>query len=219
MSTSWMRNRYLVLWAQIRRIRCCAKQLGTAVPRLFVAIRLPDTFKSTLRELQSGLSNARWLQEDGLHLTLAFIGETDLAVQHRIEAELGSVTAPALNVELHKIGCFPPRGAPRVLWVGVEPMTELAAIAESVRSALRRADIVPERRKFMPHVTLARFRRPPPGADLKRYLAACSAFRTHQGTVASFQLFSSDLQTSGAHYSIEKNYLLTDARRESCDPA
>ena len=185
------------------------------MPRLFVAIRLPDTFKSTLSELHSGLSNARWLQEDGLHLTLAFIGETDLAVQHRIEAELGAVTAPALKVELHKIGCFPLRGAPRVLWAGVEPMTELAALAESVRSALCRADLTPERRKFMPHITIARFRKPPTRAKLNGYLAAFSSFRTPAADINSFHLFSSDLQPTGAHYRIEKTFSLTGAQCEN----
>ena len=129
--------------------------------------------------LQSGLRNARWLTEDGLHLTLAFIGEVDGSMQPRIEAALAGVTAPALRAELHGIGCFPPRGAPRVLWIGASPKSELVLLAQAVRRALGRAGLTLERRRFMPHVTIARFRRPPPPAELERYFGAtpCSGRR------------------------------------------
>ena len=97
-------------------MRHWVKQPGTAVPRLFVAIRLPDPLKVTVRALQSGLANARWLKADSLHLTLAFIGEVEDATQHRIEAALSTVTAPLLNMETARARALPPaRGAPRAL--------------------------------------------------------------------------------------------------------
>ena len=94
-------------------------------------------------------------------------------------------------------------------------MTELAALAESVRSALCRADLTPERRKFMPHITIARFRKPPTRAKLNGYLAAFSSFRTPAADINSFHLFSSDLQPTGAHYRIEKTFSLTGAQCEN----
>ena len=179
------------------------------MPRLFVALQLPEPLAQAVRELQSGLRDARWLTEDGLHLTLAFIGEVDGSARHRIETALGSVTAPALRMELHGLGCFPPRGAPRVLWTGASPKTELVSLAQAMRRALGRAGLAPERRRFMPHVTIARFRRPPPDAELARYLGARSLFRTTPADVASFHLFSSVLRTSGARYTIETTFSLT----------
>ena len=185
------------------------------MPRLFVALQLPEPLAQAVRELQSGLRSARWLTEDGLHLTLAFIGEVDGSARHRIETALGSVTAPALRMELHDLGCFPPRGAPRVLWTGASPKTELVSLAQAVRRALGRAGLTPERRRFTPHVTIARFRHPPPGAELARYLGARSLFRSSRADVASFHLFSSMLRSSGARYTIETTFPLQGATRRT----
>lgn len=174
--------------------------------RLFVALRLPDSLCGAVRQLQFGLRNARWLDEDSLHLTLAFIGEVDDSAQRRIEDALAHVTARTFRMELHGLGCFPPRGAHRVLWTGASPGEELASLARGVRRAIERAGLTPERRRFTPHVTIARFRRPPPSSDLQAYLGAHSLFRTSPADIASFHLFSSTLRSSGAQYTIEATY-------------
>ena len=183
------------------------------MPRLFVALQLPDSLEQDVGALQSGLRSARWLSEDALHLTLAFIGEVDGSAVRRIEAALGTVTAPVLRMELHGLGCFPPRGAPRVLWTGASPKDELVALAGTVRRALGRAGVTPARRKFMPHVTIARFRRPPSPGEMERYLVSRSLFRTPPVEVAAFHLFSSVLRPSGARYTIEATIPLTEASR------
>lgn len=188
------------------------------MPRLFVALQLPDPLRQAVCGLQYGLRNARWLDEDGLHLTLAFLGEVDNSAQRRIEDALGTVTAPALRMALHGLGCFPPRGAPRVLWTGASPKSELASLARAVRRALERMGLTPERRKFTPHVTIARFRGPPSPTELERYIGTHSLFRTTDADVVSFHLFSSVLRASGARYTMETTFPLTDASFERCGP-
>ena len=178
------------------------------MPRLFVALQLPEPLRQAVGELQLGQRNARWLDEDDLHLTLAFLGEVDGSAQHGIEGALDTVAAPALRIALHGLGCFPPRGAPRVLWTGASPRAGLTSLARSVRRALERAGSTPERRKFTPHVTIARFRGPPSRTELERYLAAHSLFRTAEADVASFHLVSSVLRSSGARYTIETTFPL-----------
>ena len=181
------------------------------MPRLFVALGLPEPLREAVRELQSGLRNARWLQEDGLHLTLAFIGEVDNSTKQQIEVALGTVQAPPLPMALHGLGCFPRQGAPQVLWTGALPKAELASLAEAVRRTLPSAGVTPERRNFLPHVTIARFRQPPPNAELKRYLGTFEQFRSCRAEVSSFHLFSSRLRQSGAQYRIETTYPLAAA--------
>ena len=168
----------------------------------------PRSLTQAVGDLQLGLRDARWLDPDGLHLTLAFIGEVDRSAQARIEIALDGVEAPALEVELHGIGHYPLRGSPRVLWVGASPARELGALAASVRRALARAGYPPERRKFAPHVTIARFRRPPPAPALQDYLGTFSLFRTPAVEVGSFRLLSSRLLPSGARYTTEADYPL-----------
>ena len=189
------------------------------MPRLFVALQLPDPLRQAVHGLQHGLREARWLDEHALHLTLAFVGDVDGSVQRRIEDALGDVTAPALHLELHGLGCFPPRGAPRVLWTGASPKTGLVSLARTVRRAIGRAGPTPERRKFMPHVTIARFRRPPPSPELERYLGTHSLFRSASAGVGAFHLFSSMLRSSGARYTIEATFPLADAPPGGRHPA
>ena len=178
------------------------------MPRLFVALDLPPELKAAARSLQSGLRNARWLDEDALHLTLAFIGEVDGPVVERIEDALAEVEADSIPLELYGLGCSPGRGAPRVLWTGASPKAELAALANAVARALRRAGVALKRRRFNPHVSLVRFRRPPPAVDLARYLAFHSLFRSPVCEVSEFHLYSSILHPSGARYTIEATFPL-----------
>ena len=176
------------------------------MPRLFVALELPEVLKEAIGTLQVGLRDARWLDADALHLTLAFIGEVDGAAGRRIEEALSRVEAPPVEVELHGLGHFPLRGSPRVLWTGASPAAELGALATAVRRALARAGYPPERRKFAPHVTIARFRRPPPPPALQGYLGTYALFRTPAVPVASFRLLSSVLRPSGARYAIKADF-------------
>ena len=186
--------------------------------RLFVALEVARPLRQAIRKLQYGLRGARWLDEDDLHLTLAFIGEVDGSAQRRIETALGDVTTPSFRMELHGLGHYPPRGVPRVLWTGASPKVELGALAQAVRRALGRAGLILERRRFSPHVTIARFRRPPSRAGLERYLGTCSLFRTAPADVTSFHLFSSVLRPAGARYTMEAAFPLTGAPPGGRDP-
>jgi 2'-5' RNA ligase len=60
---------------------------------------------------------------------------------------------------LGRLGAFPPRGVPRVLWLG--PATEVAqlsALAGECRTVLRGAGFDVESRQYHPHCTLGRVR-------------------------------------------------------------
>ena len=176
--------------------------------RLFVGLDLPDALKEAVAELQLGLPGARWMGAEGLHLTLAFIGEVDGAVLRRIVDTLAGVQSSGLNVSLHGLGHFPPRGPLRVLWTGASPARALASLSHGVRRALADAGFPTERRKFTPHVTIARFRHPPPPPALQAWLKAHALFRTPAVPVASFCLFSSRLCSSGARYTVEAEFPL-----------
>src|SRR3546814_2415623 len=78
--------------------------------------------------------------------------------------------------------------------------------------AVQRAGQPPEKRKFKPHVTLARFKSHP-GGRLESYFAVRSLFRAPPFEVADFTLFSSYLAHEGAIYSPEAVYPLRTDRR------
>src|SRR3954451_21826873 len=98
-----------------------------------------------------------------MHLTLAFIGDTTEDRAAAIGAAIrGDVPAAPFEMTFGGLGVFPPRGAPKVLWLGVvageSPAVQLHAV---VVTRLAAVGVVPERRCFRPHLTPARWRQGP----------------------------------------------------------
>jgi RNA 2',3'-cyclic 3'-phosphodiesterase len=179
-----------------------------AVPRLFVALEVPVEVKRSLLPLMRGLGDVRWLDFDQQHLTLRFIGELDGGQTEEVVDALGLVTGAPLKLQLKGIGHFPPRGEPRVLWAGVERNPELERLKRGIDRALTHAGLPRDERKFAPHVTLARLRRPPLPDKLGTWLMRHSLYRSEPFPVSSFHLYSSWLRPDGADYQIEASYEL-----------
>jgi 2'-5' RNA ligase len=143
--------------------------------RLFVAIELPQPIKDRLVALCSGLHGAKWAEPKQMHLTLRFVGDVDGPQASDIADALGQVFSPRFEIELAGLGDFSSRGRPNVLWVGVRPNAALTALQAKVESAVRRAGLALEGRRFHPHVTLARFADGPRGGggrpNLGRYFS------------------------------------------------
>ncbi|MXW29710.1 MAG: RNA 2',3'-cyclic phosphodiesterase, partial [Chloroflexi bacterium] len=61
------------------------------------------------------------------------------------------------ELSLGGAGVFPPRGAPRVLWVGVGGAVDaLSGLRDRVEDSLAEVGVLSDDRAFSPHVTLAR---------------------------------------------------------------
>jgi 2'-5' RNA ligase len=181
------------------------------MPRLFVAIDLPVEIKDRLAELCVGLPGARWARDRQFHVTLRFLGETEGPGFRRIAEVLHGVRSDPFELALRGVGHFPPRGAPRVLWAGVEPLDELRELHHRVASVLRRAGVPPEERKFAPHVTLARLR----GTPLPRlldFLRRHAELRSEPFVVDDIALFRSVGGSEGAQHVVEGSYPLFAGR-------
>lgn len=176
------------------------------MPRLFVALDVPEEAAADLERLCVGLPDVRWAQPEQLHLTLRFIGEVDHATFYDIGEALAAITMAPFELVLKGLGQFPPRGMPHTLWVGVEENEELSRLKRRVERCLGEVGLPPEKRKFVPHVTIARFRAEPPEARLASYLARRNLFRTEPFPVSHFNLYSSHLRPQGAEYLLEASY-------------
>jgi len=176
--------------------------------RLFVAISFPPAIRARLAALCGGLAEARWVPESNFHLTIRFIGAVNEAMADDIVAALDMVRAPAFQVDLDGIEHFGSGRKMRMLWARVVPNPALDHLAAKVESALVRCGLAPEPRKFTPHVTLARFNRPPSPERLGTWIAARSLFRAGPVPVRSFILYSSVLSSEGAAYHAEAEFPL-----------
>lgn len=175
--------------------------------RLFVGIALPEPVRHELAGLCAGVPQARWVAPESMHLTLRFIGEVDEGVAQDIHDGLATVRAPGFALDLAGVGVFGPDRHPSALWVGVDRSPALVHLRDKVDSAVVRAGLPHEPRKFTPHVTLARFREPP-GVRLGDFLAHHAMLRLPPIAVGHFTLFSSHLGRNGATYAAEAEYSL-----------
>lgn len=124
--------------------------------RIFIAIRFTKAFKSSILDAQDGLREygvrGNYTQPENLHLTLAFIGETERVAE--IKAAVDAVKFEPFVIRTGKLGCF--NGRSRVLWLGIEGEDKVKTIAQQLRRNLDKCGIDYAKGKFSPHITLVR---------------------------------------------------------------
>jgi 2'-5' RNA ligase len=178
------------------------------MPRLFVAVDFPSEVREEIANLCHSVPQARFTPMNQLHLTLRFAGDIDDTTYHELAEELDAIHASPFDLTLKGVGFFPPRRDPTVLWVGVEENAALAALGDLVGEAMELVGIEPEKRKFHPHITIARFKQSPPVAKVMPFILRNSLFRVPVIPISEFHLYSSQLRQDGAVHTIESTYRL-----------
>lgn len=175
------------------------------MPRLFIAIDIPEDQKTSLTQLPGEIPGAKWVGPTELHLTLRFIGEVDPHTFSAIKTALSGVSFPSFPLSLVGVGHFPPHGHPRVLWVGLEQRPELIRLQQQIESALLQVGISADERRFSPHITLARLKETPSVAVAK-FESIHRGLAFSPFAVEEFILYSSTLTPRGAIHKKERIY-------------
>ncbi len=178
--------------------------------RLFVALSLPDEVREHLGTIADRLPGARWLDEDNYHITLRFIGEVDGGLADDIAHELATLDGRGFELSLSGLGHWGEGHKARALWAKVEKTEPLSRLQQKVENALQRAGCKPERRRFSPHVTLARLKHTPAEA-LHPFVLRHSLLRVGPFPVEDFVLYRSYLTGEGPIYQAEAIYPLAAA--------
>lgn len=174
--------------------------------RLFVGLDLPPGLGERLAALAGGIPGARWVERRNLHITLRFVGEVEEGMGADLHDALGGLRAPAFMLGLSGFGTFG-RSTPNHLWAAVDRASGLLHLQAKVEQTVTRLGLVPEGRKYLPHVTLARFR----GAPVSRvqdFIARNSPFQAAPWAVKHFVLYRSHLGRGGAEYEALAEYPL-----------
>jgi 2'-5' RNA ligase len=177
--------------------------------RLFVALRPPPAVRTALAATMDGVLQARWQDDDQLHLTVRYIGAVDGRMAEDVVLALGQVHAPPIEVALSGVGAFDKKGRVDALWAGVAPHDALAALHRKVDHALIRLGLPPEGRAYLPHVTLARISR---GAavspEIERWLAVHAGLSSPPFAIEHMTLFESHLGGEAARYEVVERWRL-----------
>jgi RNA 2',3'-cyclic 3'-phosphodiesterase len=178
--------------------------------RLFIAAELPQQVKQALAGAQAHLRRGgppvKWVAADAMHLTLRFLGETDVEMVPQLGAALLQALGgrPAIVLHLTGAGAFPNLRRPNVVWVGIGGATAALTQAHAaVEAALATLELPREERPFRAHLTLGRVRRDATPAQQERLGAAIQALPPFAPTPWSIDrvvLFRSELRSEGPIY-------------------
>ncbi len=191
----------------------------TEMLRLFVAVSVPDRIKAELalaqEELRSLVSEhgIRWTRTEQFHLTLKFLGNVPQSDLSRVSELLHDACTgfPVLRLRCERIGFFPHKRVPRVIWASVHDEAKaLPMLQESVEAALEGICPAEKENDFTAHVTLARchdVRR----SDAETLLHAAQEMNARffgEWEVKQVELIRSELRPGGSRYSLIDSFPL-----------
>lgn len=176
------------------------------MPRLFTGLEIPAEIAERLSFFRGGLPGARWIEPSDYHVTLRFLGEVDDVIAADLDAGLAEARArPAFSVTLDGLASFG-GDRPRSIYASVAPSPELTDLQDEHERIARRAGAAPERRKFTPHVTLARLNREAGPEAVARTLTEAGVFPRLTFMARRAALFSARTSRGGGPYLVEAAY-------------
>ena len=172
--------------------------------RLFAAVDPPpDAVADLDRSLRRKGKELRWVPSTQWHITTAFYGEVGPATAEELHDRLerAAVRTRPLSLQIKAAGCFPRRpDNARVFWAGLSgDLDQLARLAERCVAAGRRSGITMEKRKFHPHLTLARARM---ATDMSGRLSELWSYAGPVWTASTLRLVHSTLGAQVRHETI-----------------
>jgi 2'-5' RNA ligase len=137
-----------------------------------------------------------------LHITLWFIGDlADARLAQFRAAASEPFRTRAFELQFGLPGLFPPAGAPRVLWIGIDSGVEhLRSLHDELQPRMVALGFEPEHRAYAPHLTIARIK------DIRRSDAALLRnaldlpVERFAADVGAVTLFRSHTSPTGAQY-------------------
>ena len=166
--------------------------------RLFIGIRPPAPVRDALLDAMEGIENARWQDDDQLHLTLRFVGEVSEDRADDLVSALARIRLAPFPVAISGTGSFEKKGRISAVWAGVEPSAALLALQGKVERACQSVGLPQEGRKYCPHITMARLNRS--SQDAREWLSETGLLRIKPFQVKRFVLFESRLTDHGSEY-------------------
>jgi 2'-5' RNA ligase len=170
--------------------------------RLFAALELPEDVRAALHGWGAGVAAGepvlRLLAPEALHVTLVFLGYRAERDVERLTEVCFAEPPGSFELEAREVRGVPPR-RPRLHALDIaDTGGALGRWQQQLSGRLAAAGLYePERRPFWPHVTLARVKRPGPGATEPPPLAdeLRGSFTANRVT-----LYRSTLLPQGARY-------------------
>jgi 2'-5' RNA ligase len=134
--------------------------------RLFIAIEIPRRLKREFADLAKSFrpreyDRVRWIEEDAMHLTLKFLGDTpnDQIPDIKKSLERAAESTGKFSIKIGRTGCFPSFRDPRICWVGFTgELRRLEQLQGRVEGSMTALGLDEDDRDFRAHITVGRTR-------------------------------------------------------------
>jgi len=183
--------------------------------RLFIAVktepegdllRMFSSVKSLL-----GTESIRWVDPANLHITLAFLGDTEEKRIGFLQSMLEEKCAGfgEFDFILAGAGVLKNYRDPRVIWVGIRSQERLTMMYNAIAEGLKHIGFELKERQFRPHLTLGRIKSCRDTENLKSVLEKYSDQQFQIIHVNEVSLFESILTRTGPIYKSLGNFSLS----------
>lgn len=186
--------------------------------RSFIAIELEEDIRNKLCDITSEIkemdNKIRWVKKESLHLTLKFLGDITAKKQKKIENILSEIglSTHSFIISLIGLGAFPNFSRPHVLWAGVmKGADHITNLVSEINKALHSEGFEREKRKYVPHITLARIKAIKDKDSFKEKVLQNKETFFAEQAVPMISLMKSELTPQGAIYTTLKEIPLEKA--------
>jgi 2'-5' RNA ligase len=174
--------------------------------RVFIAVNVDPgskllKFYSSIKDLLQE-ENIKLVDPGNIHLTLAFIGDTEEKRIKLLGNMLGDICSAFMqfNFVLAGTGIFKNYRDPRVIWLGIRSVEKLSAINSLITEGLKTNGFRTEDRPFSPHLTLGRIKLIRDTENLKSILERYRDIEFQKIDVEEVILYESILMQTGPLY-------------------
>ena len=186
--------------------------------RLFAAIKIdPDKyFLDQVHRLKMQLAHEKikWVEEQNIHVTLKFFGDTDERSIPEIESVLKKIAEEniAFGFRLRSMGVFGSSYNPRVMWAGIEPYDHLVKLMKDLHSELKTIGYDPDRQNLVPHLTIGRIKEIKDKQFFQRTIEKFREIETSEKMATEIYLYESILKNDGPVYLVQNTFLFSQSR-------
>ena len=172
--------------------------------RGFIAIdiktnQIISNFKNEIEKIKA---DVKLVETQNIHITLKFLGDTEETLIDEIENIMKNAVKDIkpFKVKLSGTGVFPNQNYIKVVWIGILNGEIISEIAGKIDGPLTKLGFERERRRFSPHLTIARVKTAKNKEKLMQIVNNYSDLEFNEMEINSIKLKKSELTPKGPIY-------------------
>lgn len=182
--------------------------------RIFVAIKvvpnsnLKECFDSLKKVLRG--DKIKWVEEENIHLTINFIGETpeNKLNDIMVKLEISCKKFVPFSLQIKELGTFGANNNPRVVYMKIVGGGEFKELGEAINLALMDLAVQDKIKPIKPHLTLGRIKSIGDTTELNRLVNLYRDVEFQNFTVHEITLYESILTSKEPKYFVLRKFAL-----------